>query len=202
MTATYGLTGGVASGKSTVSDMFQALGVPVIDADVIARALLEKDDAIKQRIIQHFGTQLLLADGEINRVKLRQLIFNDMQAKRWLEQCLHPTIRRQIASLRQQNLGPYQILVIPLLIENIDYYRDLDGIIVVDVDKTTQKQRLQMRDNQALDISSKMIAAQADRKTRLAHADFILQNDTSLASLKQQVLALHERLLQAHSSKN
>ena len=196
MTATYGLTGGVASGKSTVSHMFQALGVPVIDADVIARTLLEKDDAIKHRIIQHFGPQILLADGKINRAQLREIIFNDTKAKQWLEQCLHPTIRQQISSLRQQNCGPYQILVIPLLIENIDYYQDLDGIIVVDVDEAIQKQRLQARDKQAMDLSLKMIAAQVDNKVRLRHADFILQNNQDLAALKQQVFKLNQRLLQ------
>lgn len=196
MTATYGLTGGIASGKSTVSDMFQALGVPVIDADAIARELLEKDDVIKQRIIKHFGNKLLLPDGQLNRQTLRQIIFNEAKAKQWLEQCLHPTIRQEIAKLKQQNRGPYQILVIPLLIENIDYYQDLDGIIVVDVDETTQKQRLQQRDNQASDLSTKMIAAQVSRKQRLAHADFILQNNQDLPALKQQVLNLHEHLLQ------
>lgn len=197
MIATYGLTGGIASGKTTVSNIFTELGIPVVDADVVARQVTE-EPAIHQKIATHFGSLALLPNGHLDRAWLRQRIFTTPQEKRWLEQLLHPAIRLKMQHIRSQTQGAYMILVIPLLIENIDNYTDLTGIIVVDADESQQQQRLKARDQHDPRLIENIIKTQSKRQQRLAHADFILHNHQDLQDLRKQVLALHQLLLQKH----
>lgn len=194
MIATYGLTGGIACGKTTVSQMFTELGVPVIDADIIAKQILEQTPAIRQQLLTHFGPQLLSTDEHIDRAWLRRRIFEVPADKKWLEQLLHPLIRAEIMRQRQQTTGPYMILVVPLLIEHINNYADLAGIIVVDVDEAEQRRRLIKRDQHDIELIDKIIAAQYNRRQRLGKADFILNNQQDVDALRQQVQALHQQL--------
>lgn len=195
MVATYGLTGGIASGKTTVANMFAELGITVVDADVIAKEVAE-EPTIKQQITAHFGYLVLLPNGNLDRAWLRQRIFNAPQDKRWLEQLLHPVIRQKMHAIRQQTTGVYMIVVVPLLIENLDHYNDLTGIIVVDTDEAEQKRRLNLRDNHEEALINKILAAQTSRQRRLNHADFILHNQHDIADLRHQVHELHQLLLQ------
>lgn len=196
MIATYGLTGGIASGKTTVGNMFAELGVTVVDADVIAKQAA-KEPIITQQIAAHFGALALLPNGQLDRAWLRQRIFTAPEDKRWLEQLLHPVIREKMQAIRQQTQGVYMILVVPLLIENIDNYTDLTGIIVVDTDETEQKRRLHLRDKHDAVFIEKMLASQTSRQRRCTHADFILHNHHDIADLRRQVHALHQILLRA-----
>ncbi len=190
MVAAYGLTGGIACGKSTVSHMFANLGVPVIDADIIAKQLVEQSEALRQCIITHFGSDVITTGTSINRPWLRQRIFENPDDKTWLEQLLHPRIQAEIAKQRQQIKAPYVILVIPLLIEHIDHYRDLTGIIVVDVDEAEQRQRLSARDKHDVVMMNKILATQSQRAARLTHADFVIDNRGDIAALEAQVQTL------------
>lgn len=195
---TYGLTGGIATGKSTVSALFAELGVTIIDADVIARTLLTAQTPLGQELIAHIGPQALSSQGDLNRAWLREYMFTHPEEKRWLEQRIHPLIRQQIKTEQAQAQGDYCIMVIPLLIENIAYYRHLTGIIVVDSHPTTQKHRLQHRDQNSAELIEKLLAAQTKREHRLAHAHFVIDNDGDLQHLKAQVIDLDKRLRQLH----
>ncbi len=194
MIATYGLTGGIASGKTTVGNIFEELGVTVVDADVIAKGVAE-EPAIKQQIAAHFGAFALLPNGQLDRARLRQCIFTAPQDKRWLEQLLHPRIREVMKTIRQHTQGIYMLFIVPLLIENFEHYSDLTGIIVVDTDEAEQKRRLELRDKHDDAFIDKLIASQTSRQRRLMHADFVLHNHHDMTDLRRQVLALHQILL-------
>ncbi|MDT8382968.1 MAG: dephospho-CoA kinase [Gammaproteobacteria bacterium] len=200
-----GLTGGIGSGKSTVAHYFEALGVPVIDADIIARELVAPGQPALGEIAHQLGPELVLADGNLDRAQLRQRVFAHNEERKRLEAILHPKIReclrQRVNALRERNTPPaYCILSIPLLIESgwIDL---VQRVLVVDASPAQQQQRASQRDGLSPEHVSSIIRNQADRDTRLAAADDIIHNDADLPALQAQVETLHRRYLQlAHAA--
>ena len=190
-----GLTGGVASGKSVVADVFQTLGAPLIDTDVLAREVVEPGAVGLAAIRDEFGQDVLTQDGRLDRRKLRSIIFANDDKRRRLESILHPLIRKRLLARLSSIDAPYVIIAVPLLIET-NFTELVDRVLVVDVPVEKQIERLMARDNISRDQAKAMIAAQAPRETRLAHADDIIDNSGSLDSTRAQVEALHRRYLQ------
>ena len=187
-----GLTGGVASGKSTVCALFENYKIPVIDADVIARQLVEPNEQAYVEIIQYFGHEILQKDKTINRRKLRQIIFSVPVAKQSLESILHPKIRQQLILQSQQQITPYIILAIPLLIES-SMCDLVHHTLVIDIEPNLQLRRLQQRDDILKDQAQAMINAQCGREKRLAYADDIIDNNDEPSTLNKQVELLHQK---------
>ncbi len=189
-----GLTGGIASGKTTVADMFADHGVPVIDADEIARALVVPPQPAYDEIIEAFGRDIIDDGGNIDRDKLRQLVFDDTQRRQALEAILHPRVRTEIHHQSLELDAPYCVIVIPLLIEanQLDL---VDRVLVVDLDEEKQVQRAGARSELSETEVRKIIAAQIERSERLRHADDVIENNADLASLEAQVEKLHRRYL-------
>ena len=189
------LTGGIASGKSTVANLFAALGVPVIDTDVIAREVVEPGRPALTQVIETFGSEVLGSDGRLDRRRLRERIFADPDAKRRLEAILHPAIRAEMERQSRAADGPYQVLVIPLLTEG--KRRDhVDRVLLVDVPEELQIQRLVSRDGVSQEQAQASLNAQATRSERLAMADDIVRNTGRPEDLRENIEALHERYLQ------
>ncbi len=188
------LTGGVACGKSTVSDLFAARGVPVLDADRIAREVVAPGTPLLEQLFTHFGASIRAADGSLDRAALRRLVFADPARRRELEALLHPAIRSRTEQLASEAGGPYQLHVIPLLVETGAAAR-FDRILVVDCPESLQWQRLMARPGLAESEARAMIAAQASRAARLAVADDVIVNDGAVADLGPKVDALHTRYL-------
>lgn len=174
-----GLTGGIAAGKSEVSRRFEALGITVADADLAARAVVAPGSEGLARIAAHFGTDILLADAQLDRAALRARIFDSAQDRQALEAITHPAIRQQLRQACEQAEGPYAIAAIPLLTEagGRQQYPWLDRILVVDVPVAVQHARLMQRDGIDTALADRMIAAQASREARLALADDVVVND-------------------------
>ncbi|NWF32158.1 dephospho-CoA kinase [Stenotrophomonas sp. SAM-B] len=174
-----GLTGGIAAGKSEVSRRFEALGITVADADLAARAVVAPGSEGLARIAAYFGTDILLADGQLDRAALRARIFDSAQDRQALEAITHPAIRQQLRQACEQAEGPYAIAAIPLLTEagGRQQYPWLDRILVVDVPVAVQHARLMQRDGIDTALADRMIAAQASREARLALADDVVVND-------------------------
>ncbi len=189
-----GLTGGIASGKSTVAGRFRELGIPVIDADQSSRFVVEPGQPGLEAVIARFGEGLLTADGALDRRALRQLIFADPRERRDLEAILHPLIRADMERRAMQALGPYVILEIPLLVEGGARDR-VDRILVVDADEALQLRRLMARDAESLEGARAILAAQANRAIRLQAADDVLMNSGTVSELRQAVDRLHQRYL-------
>lgn len=195
-----GLTGGIASGKSTAAHYFVKHGVPLIDTDQIARELVAPHQSAFTAIAAHFGSSVLNSDGSLNRKHLRQLIFSNEKERRWLEDLLHPLIREQV-SVRLQQLShkacqtPYCIVMIPLLVES-QAYDWLDRILVIDSDEITQCKRLQERDGISLGECKAILSAQISRQKRLAAADDIIDNNEGLLELEAAVAKQHKAYLQ------
>jgi dephospho-CoA kinase len=189
-----GLTGGIASGKTTVASLFAARGVPVIDTDEISRAVVAPGQPALETIARQFGSKILDPDGGLDRRRARELIFGDPARRRQLESILHPIILRELKRLSALAGGPYQILVIPLLVEG-GLEGDVDRVLVVDASPERQVERLLQRDAENPQQAQAMIAAQAQRQTRLAKADDVITNDGTLAELESQVERLHQRYL-------
>jgi len=188
------LTGGIASGKSTVADLFAALGVPVIDTDVIARQVVEPGQSALAKISATFGPDVLDADGRLDRRRMRERIFADPDAKRRLEAILHPAIRAEMEQQSMAAQGPYQVLVIPLLTEG--GRRDhVDRVLLVDVPEELQIQRLMMRDGVSHEQAQASLNAQATRAQRLALADDVIRNTGRVDGLREQVAELHGKYL-------
>jgi dephospho-CoA kinase len=188
------LTGGIASGKSTVADLFKALGVPVIDTDVIAREVVEPGRPALAQVVEAFGTGVLDADGRLDRRRMRERIFSDPEAKRRLEAILHPAIRAEMARQSLAAKGPYQLLVIPLLTEG--GRRDhVDRVLLVDVPEELQVQRLMWRDGVSHAEAQASLNAQATRAERLALADDVVRNTGRVDDLRERVAELHEKYL-------
>ena len=189
-----GLTGGIASGKSTVAQRFTDLRVPVIDADVAARAVVASGTPGLVRVIERFGPGVLAQNGELDRRALRDLIFSNPGARRDLESILHPLIRADMERSADQTVGPYVVMAIPLLIEGGPSDR-VDRILVVDVDEAVQLRRVMERDGCTAEQARAILASQASRSARLAAADDVLQNAGTVTDLRQAVDHLHERYL-------
>jgi len=190
-----GLTGGIASGKSAVADRFAAHGIAVVDADVAARDVVAPGQPALAEIAAVFGDGVLQADGTLDRAALRRHVFDDDAARRRLEAILHPRIRVRMREQAQRAGGPYVIVAIPLLAEGGGRlaYPWLDRILVVDVPREVQLARLVRRDGIEPALAERMLAAQADRASRLAIADDVIVNDGALALLDAEVDALDRR---------
>jgi len=192
-----GLTGGIASGKSTVADMFAQLGIPVIDTDIVARQVVEPGQPGLDAIIDRFGPDLLTRDGHLDRRRLRRLVFDDTNQRQTLEAILHPLIRTRTMELANEASGPYRVLVVPLLVET--GFGDLaDRVLVVDCPEKQQRSRLLERDDESPGRIKRILAAQAGRQERLAAADDVVDNTGTLEQTRAQVARLHAQyLLQA-----
>jgi dephospho-CoA kinase len=190
-----GLTGGIASGKSTVTQRFAELGVPVIDADVAARRVVEPGTPGLAQVVERLGARVL-ADGQLDRRALRNLIFKDSSLRQALDAILHPLIRAEMEREAARAQGPYVILAIPLLVEGGGSDKRVDRVLVVDADETLQMQRLQARDGSSEQQARDILAAQASRTARLEQADDVLLNAGTVAELRQAVDRLHEQYLQ------
>lgn len=189
-----GLTGGIASGKSTVAKRFSEYGIAVIDADSIARELTQTGHSNLQAIANQLGAEYINPDGALERSKLRKLISEDKQARIWLEQLLHPQIRTIMQQRATQAPPPYCILDIPLLAESQSDY-GLDRILVIDCPENTQIQRLMVRDQLTEQAAKAMLATQASRTERLAIADDVILNDGDLEQLYNHVDKLHQQYI-------
>lgn len=185
-----GLTGGIASGKSTVGRLFAALGIPVIDSDAIAREVVAPGSPLLGELVRAYGDGVLSADGSLDRARLRSLVFQDADARRRLESLTHPAIRAEMEARSRAARGPYQILMIPLLVEGGGRDR-VDRVLVVDASEATQLRRLQARDGAPEAEARAMIAAQATRAARLAAADDVITNEGDVADLRREVERLH-----------
>ncbi|AHY57944.1 dephospho-CoA kinase [Stenotrophomonas rhizophila] len=184
-----GLTGGIAAGKSELSRRFEALGITVADADVAARDVVAPGSEGLARITAHFGPDILLADGQLDRAALRERIFASAQERQALEAITHPAIRQQLRATCEQATGPYAMAAIPLLAEagGRQQYPWLDRVLVVDVPVAVQHARLLQRDGITAELADRMIAAQASREQRLALADDVVVNDGQPEHLQAKV---------------
>lgn len=194
MTTVIGLTGGIGSGKSTVTNLLAQQGIPIIDTDIIARQVVEPGSDGLQQVVSHFGEACLNQDKTLNRAYLRELIFNDKSAKKTLESILHPLIKeetlKQIVKYRSNN-PRFIVVAIPLLIESIEKHFTrpgyLDEVWVVDCSVEQQIERAMQRDGNNRDLIIKIIAQQASREQRLEHADFVIDNSKTIEHLTNQL---------------
>lgn len=189
-----GLTGGIGSGKTAASDYFASLGIDIVDADVVARQVVAPGTSALKAIAEHFGEHLIQHDGTLDRKALRQIVFDNEQHKRWLNQLLHPLIRRQLLNQLQQATSTYVVLVAPLLLENeLDQF--CQRVLVIDVPEALQIERTVARDQSSSQQVEAIMAAQIPRQQRLQRADDIVSNHGDLNDLQQQLLSLHRHYL-------
>ncbi len=193
------LTGGIASGKSTVAEQFAAMGAIIIDTDQIARELVAPGQPALGEMVHAFGRDILLVDGRLNRPALRQRVFADATARATLNAILHPRIHTEV-SARLHSLPAhtgYALLVIPLLVESGERYATLiDRVLLVDCSEDTQIQRLMQRDRVNATQAKAMLAAQASRQARLIRADDVIDNSAEREQLLPRIAALHQDYLQ------
>ncbi|WP_269617757.1 dephospho-CoA kinase [Zhongshania sp. BJYM1] len=190
-----GLTGGIGSGKTAVSDRFAKLGIGIVDADVIAREVVEPGTEALGKITAHFGESLLLDNGQLNRAALRQLIFTDASAKSWLESLLHPLIAHETLKQLGAIQSSYGIYVSPLLVESKQQGM-CQKLVVVDVPESVQLERTMKRDSNEQTQVERIIASQATRKERLAAATDVIDNNTGFTDLDLQISRLHKQFLE------
>ena len=194
MTYIVGLTGGIGSGKSAAAERFRALGITVVDADVCARIVVEPNKPALKTIAEHFGSEIIQADGTLDRAALRQKIFADEAERKWLEALLHPLIFEEMWSQLQLAQSPYAVLESPLLIE-AGQKAICQRVLVIDAAEETQLARATARDNNSIEQVKAIMAAQATRQQRNAKADDIVNNDGDLASPHQAIDKLHQHYL-------
>ena len=189
-----GLTGGIGSGKSAATCEFERLGIDIVDADVVARDVVDVGTQGLSEIEMYFGKGILLDDGTLNRAALRDQVFSNSDAKEWLNNLLHPLIRARMQHLIELSTSQYCILSVPLLVEN-KLTTLCDKVIVVDCPTSTQLERAMLRDGSSEKTIKSIMASQASRETRLNAADYVLHNNTTLSALTDQVNTLHATLL-------
>ncbi|HTX04825.1 MAG TPA: dephospho-CoA kinase [Steroidobacteraceae bacterium] len=189
------LTGGIASGKSTVAKFFAALGVPIIDTDQVAREVVEPGQPPLERLVERFGPAILTSDGHLDRPKLREIVFSDPKARADLEALTHPAIGSAVQAWSAAAGGPYQILIIPLLVEK-GLTSQVDRVLVVDCGEELQIRRLQARDGSTLEQARAILNAQTSRAARLKAAHDVVQNEGDLSAVRDQVSLLHARYLE------
>jgi len=189
-----GLTGGIGSGKSEVAKQFAKLNIEIIDCDEVAREIVAPGQHTLGLIIEHFGEDMLLEGGELNRRDLGELIFHNEEERKWLEDLLHPLIRDKIKTRLKKISSPYCVVVVPLLVESgkIDY---VNHILVVDAPDDLRKKRAMKRDNLTAEHAEKIMQSQASREERLEAADEVIENDAGIDKLEKQVKDLHQRYL-------
>ena len=189
-----GLTGGIGSGKSAISAMFEELGIQVVDADIVAREVVEPGSTGLKKITEHFGDEILTTDGSLDRAKLRAIIFADESQKQWLNNLLHPLIRESMLAQLQQATSQYVILVAPLLFENgLDQF--CDHTLLIDVPVEVQITRTTARDNISVELAKQIIASQMPRADKQQKATDTLDNNRLLSEVKIDVQKLHEKYL-------
>ncbi|KNY46979.1 dephospho-CoA kinase [Vibrio harveyi] len=195
MAFVIGLTGGIASGKTTVANLFkQQFKIDIVDADIVAREVVEPGTPGLNAIIEHFGTDIVRDDQTLNRAKLREKIFSNPEEKAWVNGLLHPMIREKMIEDLEQVTSDYALLVVPLLVENkLDSL--CDRILVVDVEPQTQISRTVKRDNVSEEQAKAILASQASREQRLAMADDVVKNNPDDPDLLLQITDLHEKYL-------
>ena len=192
---TVALTGGVASGKSTVERLFASRGIEIVDADHVAREVVAAGTAGLADIVEIFGTDVLSADGSLDRRAMRERVFADERARRQLEAIIHPRVREVLRQRASEVHSAYGMLVIPLLVESGDYAW-VNRVLVVDVPREVQRERLLKRDGISRELAEAMLNAQASREQRLGVADDVIDNSADLESLDAAVERLHRRYLQ------
>lgn len=190
-----GISGGIGSGKTTVTNLFATFGIEVIDADVIARDVVAPQTPALEAIVDKFGQSVLDQSGYLNRAELRNLVFSDSAIKDWINQLLHPAIRHQMLLQTQQAQSLYCLLSVPLLVEN-KLYQQVDRVVIVDVDEQTQLQRTLLRDKTNAQQIRAIMSAQATRQQRLSVADDVIDNNGKADNLAKQVAQLHTQYLQ------
>lgn len=190
-----GLTGGIGSGKSAASAQFELLGRPIIDADIVAREVVEPGEAALTKIVEQFGPQMLSENGKLDRASLRETVFSDSKSREWLEQLLHPIIRNRIMEKIEsyQGSAPFAILASPLLLET-DQHKMVDHIIVVDVPESLQIKRVISRDKSNKEQVQRIMEAQLSRQNRLELADTVIDNSSDLENLENQIKLLDIKL--------
>ena len=194
-----GLTGGIGSGKSTAAKIFSGLNIVVVDADQLAREVVEPGSQALTTIKKHFGKAILLPDNSLDRSQLRDIVFADAKQRHWLEELLHPRIRKLLIERIQSAESAYVILESPLLLET-NQKEIVDRTLVIDVSNTTQLERTMNRDGGQEDTIAAIIAAQIPRNKRLAAADDVLDNEQSLEIIEKQIEILHQKYLDLASA--
>jgi dephospho-CoA kinase len=190
-----GLTGGIASGKSTAAKFFGALGVPIIDTDQVARDVVEPGQPPLERLVERFGPSILTPDGHLDRPALRNIVFSDPKARADLEALTHPAIGVAVEARSAIAGGPYQVLVIPLLVEK-SLGSQVDRVVVVDCEEDLQIKRLQVRDSSTLEQARAILNVQTSRTARLKAAHDVIKNDGDMSAVRDQVSELHARYLE------
>ncbi|WP_318447822.1 dephospho-CoA kinase [Photobacterium leiognathi] len=195
MSLVIGLTGGIGSGKTTVANLFaDTYGIDIIDADIVAREVVEPNTFGLNAIVEKCGKKILLEDGTLNRAKLRDAIFSQPELKTWLNNLLHPLIREKMQQDINQSQSPYCLLVVPLMVEN-NLQTMTNRLLVVDVDEQVQIERTQQRDDVSIEQIKNILASQASREQRLDAADDVITNNGDNKALVSQVEQLHLQYL-------
>ena len=189
-----GLTGGIGSGKSAAAQIFRTCGVEVIDADSLAREVVEPGQPALSDIAAYFGSELLTAEGHLDRAALRKIVFSNPEQKSWLENLLHPLIAKLLQRRLNATKSPYAILESPLLLET-EQYKLVDRVIVIDVNEEIQIARSVRRDGSDEAVIRSIIASQIDRSKRIQHADDLVSNEEGLEQLREKIEALHSKYL-------
>jgi len=191
---TIGITGGIGSGKTAVTDFLATKGITIVDADLASRAIVEPGLPALESIFEHFGQHLRLSDGSLDRAGLRAIVFKDTEARLWLEQLTHPLIREEIQRQLTTAEGPYRVLSSPLLLEGSQVDMT-DYVVVVDVPEEVQVARASERDNNDPEQIKRIMAAQMAREARKSKADYVMDNSGSLKDLHAAAERLHQHLL-------
>ena len=189
-----GLTGGIGSGKSAAAEIFRTCGVEVIDADSLAREVVEPGQPALDDIAAYFGSELLTAEGHLDRAALRKVVFSNPEQKSWLENLLHPLIAKLLQRRLNATKSPYAILESPLLLET-EQYKLVDRVIVIDVNEEIQIARSVRRDGSDEAVIKSIIASQINRAGRIQHADDLVSNEKGLEQLREKIEALHSKYL-------
>ena len=193
MNMVVGITGGIGCGKSSVTDLLKKLNVDIVDADIIAREIVEPGKFALKKIVEHFGTEILLPDGSLDRAQLRVIIFSKKEKKDWLEELLHPLIKDEIRAQIKSANSEYVVLSSALLLETRQ--KDLvDIVVVVDIPETLQIERTTLRDGNSSELVKKIMGSQINRGERLSRADIVIDNSDSLDKLKLKIKELHSDL--------
>ena len=193
-----GLTGGIGSGKSAAAEVFTALGVDVIDADTLAREVVEPGEPALDEIATHFGDDILSPEGSLDRAALRKLIFSNPDQKAWLENLLHPLIAELLQRRLSETKSPYAILESPLLLET-EQHRMVSRVLVIDVSVETQLARAVNRDGSDVEVIRSIIASQIERSERIRRADDLVSNEDGLEQLRHRIAELHNKYLKMAS---
>ena len=189
-----GITGGIGSGKTALTDWLATQGIVIVDADLAARVVVQPGQPALADIIEIFGAEILLPDGQLDRAALRQLVFSDEKQRKALEAITHPRIRDELVRQMSEANSPYVVLSSPLLLES-GQSEMVDVSVVVDVPETLQIERTMTRDQNNRQLVEQIMAAQLGRETRIARSDIVIDNSTSLDALYERAAVLHETLL-------